>query len=82
MKKKIDIPANPSAQDLRLARDAAKMTRPEASQMIFSNAESIRTIQNWETGSRQVPRGVFVLFLLMTNQITVGEARRQARLLK
>jgi len=81
-KEKIEIPIEPSAEDFKAARARANLTQKEASVMVFSPAESHRTVQNWETGVRQIPRGTYILFLLMTGQLTLAEAKREARLLK
>ena len=67
--------SNPTPEDFRAARARTGLTQREASKVIFG-PDSDRTIQNWESGTRQIPQAKFVLFLLMTDQITVADARK------
>lgn len=70
------IPKNdPTPEQVKRARSRAGLTQREASRLIFG-PDSCRTVQNWETGARQAPLGSYVLFLLMTDQITVQDAKR------
>ena len=63
----------PTPEQFKAARTRAGLTQREASIMIFG-ADNHRGVQNWETGARDCPLGQYILFLLMTGQIT----RRQA----
>ena len=74
MKNVIPKRDHPTPKQVRDARNRAGLTQREASLMIFG-ADSFRTFQNWETGTRKAPKSTFILFLLMTHQITVEEAR-------
>ncbi|MDR2172822.1 MAG: YdiL family protein [Burkholderiales bacterium] len=63
----------PKPEQIIAARHSVGHTQTEAAHTIFS---ALRTWQNWEAGSREMPRSAFVLYLILTEQITVDEARQ------
>ena len=65
---------DPTPAQVRAAREVSGLTQLEASKVIFGT-DSGRRIQNWEGGQRQAPLGTFILFLLMTDQVTVKQAQ-------
>jgi len=65
----------PTPEKVKAARKASGLTQREATRVIFG-PDSPRTFQNWETGARQASLGPFILFLLMTDQLTVEEAKK------
>ena len=72
---KIEIPTgDPTPKMIRAARAAAGLTQREATRAVFG-PDSPRTFQNWENGSRKMSLGSYVLFLLMTGQISDAQAR-------
>jgi len=72
----IEIPTTePTPAIVKAARARSGLTQRQASKVIFG-ADSCRGFQNWETGARQAPLGTFILFLLMTDQITTKEAKK------
>ena len=72
------IPANKPTPDMvKAAREETGLTQREASRAMFG-PDSIRTFQNWETGARQMSRASYFLFLLMTDQLTIEQAKHIA----
>lgn len=70
-----DIPTtSPTPDQVKAARLVAELTQREASLYIFG-PHSDRRFQQWELGLRQAPQGQFILFLLMTDQITPKQAQ-------
>jgi len=61
---------------IRTARDAAGHTQVEAARASFSG---LRSWQHWEAGDRPMPPAVFVLYLVLTDQITADDARKLSR---
>ena len=56
---------NPEPHVIRSARAASGLTQAEAAQMVFV---SLVTWARWEAGTCPMPRGLFDLFLIKTNQ--------------
>ena len=72
------VPTTPPTPDqVKAARANSGLTQSQASKMIFG-PNSIRRFQNWETGKRQVPLAPFVLFLLVTDQVTITDVQEAA----
>ena len=69
---------DPTPAQVRAAREVSGLTQREASRIIFG-PNSARNLQNWEGGQRQAPLGTFILFLLMTDQVTVKQAQAANR---
>ena len=57
---------SPTSKQVKAARLAAGMTQKQAAAAILS--PNYRTWQNWEAGIREMPPGLFELFLLKTGQ--------------
>ena len=64
----------PTPNQVRTARKVSGLTQSQASKLIFG-PHSGRKFQQWEGGQRNAPMGMYVLFLLMTDQITVKQAQ-------
>jgi DNA-binding transcriptional regulator YiaG len=64
---------DPTPDQIREARERVGLSQREMSLRIFG-PNSCRTIQNWELGKRPPHRGLYILFLLMTRQITTRDA--------
>jgi len=79
--RKTVIPLKPTPDDFKSARYISGLTQKQAGEVIFSNAGTHRTVQNWETGARNIPRGMYALFLLLTDQATLSEVRRETGIL-
>ena len=58
-------PESPSPEAIREARKAAKLTLSEAAWLVFVTR---RGWEGWEYGKRRMPWGLWLLFLLRTNQ--------------
>ncbi len=58
-------PCNPKPDAVRLARQVAGLTQTEAAQTVSA---SMRAWQQWESGERAMPPGLFELFMLKTRQ--------------
>jgi len=58
-------PRNPSPEAVRQARQAARLTQTEAAKTVSA---SMRAWQQWESGERAMPPGLFELFMLKTRQ--------------
>lgn len=56
---------NPKPAAIRSARATSGLTQAEAAQMVFV---SLVTWARWEAGTCPMPRGLFDLFLIKTNQ--------------
>ncbi|BBL33854.1 hypothetical protein Nstercoris_00079 [Nitrosomonas stercoris] len=58
-------PHNPSPETVRQARQTANLTQTEAAKTVSA---SMRAWQQWESGERAMPPGLFELFMLKTRQ--------------
>lgn len=56
---------NPDPELIRSARAASGLTQTEAAQTVFV---SLVTWARWEAGTCPMPRGLFDLFMIKTNQ--------------
>ncbi|PAK77159.1 helix-turn-helix domain-containing protein [Acetobacter fabarum] len=56
---------NPEPHTIRSARATSGLTQSEAAQMVFV---SLVTWARWEAGTCPMPRGLFDLFMIKTNQ--------------
>lgn len=56
---------NPEPHVIRSARAASGLTQAEAAQMVFV---SLVTWARWEAGTCPMPRGLFDLFMIKTDQ--------------
>jgi DNA-binding XRE family transcriptional regulator len=68
--KKMD---SPDPNQIIAARHATGHTQTEAAETVFA---TLRAWQNWEAGKYVIPAAEWTLYLLLTGQITVEEARR------
>ena len=55
----------PTPEEVRAARSAARMTQTEAAETVHM---SMRAWQQWESGERTMPQGLFELFMIKTAQ--------------
>jgi putative transcriptional regulator len=74
-KRNRSLSANPTPAEVKAAREMTGLSQREAGRLIF---RSLRTWQNWEFGERAMPPDSFALFLLLTNQLTLKDARAAA----
>jgi DNA-binding transcriptional regulator YiaG len=58
-------PPNPKPDAVRQARQAVGLTQTEAAKTVSA---SMRAWQQWESGERAMPPGLFELFMLKTRQ--------------
>ncbi|MBB5215029.1 helix-turn-helix domain-containing protein [Parapusillimonas granuli] len=58
-------PCSPPPEAIRHARQAASLTQTEAARTV---SVSMRAWQQWESGERAMPPGLFELFMLKTRQ--------------
>jgi len=58
-------PRNPHPDAVRQARQTAGLTQTEAAKTVSA---SMRAWQQWESGERAMPPGLFELFMLKTGQ--------------
>ena len=63
----------PTPDDLRAARAAAGHTQAQASHAVRA---SRRSWAAWEAGETAMPAGLWLLYRLLTEQLTLAEARR------
>lgn len=66
----------PTPDQIIAARHAAGQTQTEAGRTVFA---PLRTWQNWEAGDRRMPAAAWVLYLILTGQMSVAEARELER---
>ncbi|HFH4043689.1 MULTISPECIES: helix-turn-helix domain-containing protein [Pseudomonadaceae] len=66
-------PHNPAPDAVRLARHAAGLTQTEAAKIVSA---SMRAWQQWESGERAMPPGLFELFMLKTRQWSLNDKRK------
>ena len=64
----------PTPEMVKKARQNTGLSQREATLQIFG-PNTCRTWQNWETGARPMSLASYVLFLLMTEQISVKDAK-------
>lgn len=74
----VDTTKEPTAEQIREARARSGLSQREASLHLFG-PNSIRTVQNWELGKRKAHYGLYILFLLMTGQINMRDAKKALR---
>jgi putative transcriptional regulator len=55
--------SNPTPAEVRAAREAAGLTQPMAAAVVRG---SMRAWQDWESGARRMPPGLFELFQIKT----------------
>jgi putative transcriptional regulator len=60
-----DKPHSPTPDAVRQARQVAGLTQTEAARTVSA---SMRAWQQWESGKRTMPPGMFELFMLKTRQ--------------
>lgn len=53
--------ANPTTEEIRMARESAGMTQEEAAEVVHSNRS---TWQDWEYGKTRMHPGLWELFLI------------------
>jgi hypothetical protein len=61
---------NPTAAEVRAARERVGLTAKAAGETIF---KSLRAWQGWELGERTMSQSDFCLFLILTGQAKVEE---------
>jgi DNA-binding transcriptional regulator YiaG len=67
----------PAPDQIIAARHAAGHTQTEAAHIVFA---ALRSWQDWEGGRYKMPPERWLLYLLLTDQITVDEARAMSQL--
>lgn len=60
--------------EIRAARKKAGLTQKQAANIVMS--PNYITWQQWERGLRKMPSGLFMLFLLMTCQLSLSDAKK------
>lgn len=64
-------PHSPTPDAVRQARQTAGLTQTEAARTVSA---SMRAWQQWESGERAMPPGMFELFMLKTRQWSLTES--------
>ncbi|RYX80216.1 XRE family transcriptional regulator [bacterium] len=68
--------ATPAPEEILAGRVAADLTQTEAAELIYS---SLRTWQQWEAGDRRMHPGLWELFRIKANLITLDQTPHTSR---
>lgn len=67
---------NPTPDTIRQARRDAGLTQTEAAKIVSA---SMRAWQQWESGERAMPAGLFELYMLKTRQWSLNDETTPAQ---
>lgn len=67
---------NPTPDAVRQARRAAGLTQTEAAKIVSA---SMRAWQQWESGERTMPPGLFELYMLKTRQWSLNDQQKPSQ---